>query len=522
MKDQAQKTAETLSSSSAKQNACRRPPSNRSTLRGTRSPRWTTRCGCCCCSATGPRSGSPTRPTSSPSPTRPPTACWPCSPTTASSARTGTARTAPGPALLDVGLAAVRHLDVRAICRPLLDELAAATGETVHCGVLEAATIRYVDAVESTRVLRVAGRTGMALPAHCSAAGKALLARLEPAQLRLALPERAPGDRHPRSIGTFAALARALDRVRRTGYAVNRGESEDGDRGRRRRRRRRARPAARGGQLRGADRAHGRRPRRRDRRADDDGGVRPMTAELRRRVAVACRILAHAGLAEDILGHVSARVDDDTILVRARGPAEAGLLFSTPDDVIACSLDDRRRRSPPNGYVAAERAPDPPRLLPVRSSRRRRRPRPPAMGDRRRPRRDPTRADGRRLQHPGGAPRRRRHRHLPPGRADQHRRAGAGDGGGDGRPAGVRAARARGDRDRDDAGAGRGTHAGGRRPRPDGLSRGLARGRGAAAAGGRSGAAARPRRRRSTTSSSGAITSSVCVTPGLGIEGGDG
>jgi ribulose-5-phosphate 4-epimerase/fuculose-1-phosphate aldolase len=59
---------------------------------------------------------------------------------------------------------------------------------------------------------------------------------------------------------------------------------------------------------------------------------------LRRRVAVACRILAHAGLAEDILGHVSARVGDDTILVRARGPAEAGLLFSSPADVIACSL----------------------------------------------------------------------------------------------------------------------------------------------------------------------------------------
>ena len=62
------------------------------------------------------------------------------------------------------------------------------------------------------------------------------------------------------------------------------------------------------------------------------------TRELRRRVAIGCRILAHAGLAEDILGHVSVRVDEETILVRARGPAEAGLLFSTPADVIACSL----------------------------------------------------------------------------------------------------------------------------------------------------------------------------------------
>jgi ribulose-5-phosphate 4-epimerase/fuculose-1-phosphate aldolase len=63
-----------------------------------------------------------------------------------------------------------------------------------------------------------------------------------------------------------------------------------------------------------------------------------MTATLRRRVAVACRILAHAGLAEDILGHVSVRLDADTILVRARGSDESGLLFSTPEDVIPCSI----------------------------------------------------------------------------------------------------------------------------------------------------------------------------------------
>jgi 3,4-dihydroxyphthalate decarboxylase len=62
-------------------------------------------------------------------------------------------------------------------------------------------------------------------------------------------------------------------------------------------------------------------------------------SELRRRVAIACRILAHAGLAEDVLGHVSIRIDAQTILVRARGPDETGLLFSVPDDVIACSLD---------------------------------------------------------------------------------------------------------------------------------------------------------------------------------------
>ncbi len=65
-----------------------------------------------------------------------------------------------------------------------------------------------------------------------------------------------------------------------------------------------------------------------------------MTLDQRVRVAIACRILAQAGLSEDVLGHVSVRVDDDTILVRARGPAETGLLFTSPEDVVACSITD--------------------------------------------------------------------------------------------------------------------------------------------------------------------------------------
>jgi ribulose-5-phosphate 4-epimerase/fuculose-1-phosphate aldolase len=85
---------------------------------------------------------------------------------------------------------------------------------------------------------------------------------------------------------------------------------------------------------------------------------------MRRRIAVGCRILAHAGLCEDILGHVSARVDDDTILVRSRGPNERGLLFTTAADVRPWSLsgwavEERSVYAPPNElpiHVACYRA----------------------------------------------------------------------------------------------------------------------------------------------------------------------
>jgi len=67
-----------------------------------------------------------------------------------------------------------------------------------------------------------------------------------------------------------------------------------------------------------------------------------MTAELpRRTVAQACRILANAGLAEDILGHVSVRIAPDSLLVRCRGPEEQGLIFTLDQDVRQVDLDGR-------------------------------------------------------------------------------------------------------------------------------------------------------------------------------------
>lgn len=61
--------------------------------------------------------------------------------------------------------------------------------------------------------------------------------------------------------------------------------------------------------------------------------------ELRAEIADACRILAVEGLVDGILGHVSARVDGDTMLVRCRGPREHGLLFTEPSDVRLVDLD---------------------------------------------------------------------------------------------------------------------------------------------------------------------------------------
>jgi len=63
------------------------------------------------------------------------------------------------------------------------------------------------------------------------------------------------------------------------------------------------------------------------------------THDLAELVATACRVMATVGLVEHVLGHISARISADELLVRCRGPEESGLAYTTADDIRRVSLD---------------------------------------------------------------------------------------------------------------------------------------------------------------------------------------
>jgi IclR family transcriptional regulator, acetate operon repressor len=134
-----------------------------------------------------------------------------------------------GPALVEVGLAVVGSLNVREQARPMMEELSAELGETVHLGVLEGNQVRYVDAVESERALRVVARTGTLVPAHCTSLGKALLSLMTDQQVAELYPASAEpfAARTERSITTQAKLIKEVSKARARGYALNAGETED-------------------------------------------------------------------------------------------------------------------------------------------------------------------------------------------------------------------------------------------------------------------------------------------------------
>jgi DNA-binding IclR family transcriptional regulator len=132
----------------------------------------------------------------------------------------------PGRALLEIGLAAVRNLDVRAVARPELERLVADVRETVQLVLLKGPRTLVIDSVECSEVVRVTGRTGGSLPPHCTSAGKSMLARMADEDVEALLGPDPLEQLTDRSIGDHAALREELARVRSAGYATNLGENE--------------------------------------------------------------------------------------------------------------------------------------------------------------------------------------------------------------------------------------------------------------------------------------------------------
>ncbi len=128
-----------------------------------------------------------------------------------------------GRTLIAIGIAAVGDLDVRRKARAYLDGLALSTGETAHLFILEGPDARIIDSAEGSSAVRVAADTGLLVPAHASAGGKALLAALSNSDLHSLFPRGLPHVTAA-TLTTWEAFEAEIDVIRKRGYAVNHGE----------------------------------------------------------------------------------------------------------------------------------------------------------------------------------------------------------------------------------------------------------------------------------------------------------
>lgn len=122
--------------------------------------------------------------------------------------------------LFKIGSAALCQAQLRQAAAAVMEDLRAATRETVHLSVLDGDDVVYLHKLDGVEPVRAYSMVGGRAPACCVATGKALLAFDAPVR-----PVRPSAVRHtPMTITGMAEFAAELERIRGTGYAINRGE----------------------------------------------------------------------------------------------------------------------------------------------------------------------------------------------------------------------------------------------------------------------------------------------------------
>ena len=107
--------------------------------------------------------------------------------------------------------------DLRELALPHLQDLATATGHTVHMAVMDGARALVIERLVGTKTIPTRHSPGGYLPLHCTTVGKALLAYAP-----TSLVDEVMGDlrRHtPYTVTDPRVLHRQLDTIRRTGLA---------------------------------------------------------------------------------------------------------------------------------------------------------------------------------------------------------------------------------------------------------------------------------------------------------------
>lgn len=133
-----------------------------------------------------------------------------------------------GPAILEIGFAALRQLDVRRIFLPYLERLRAASGETVGLCIRVGDTRAYIEQLESPHELKAVVALGQHYPLFSGAPGHALLSLMSDDELDEFFERVEVVPPNSASPQDEAAVRRAIDAVRKNGYGIGLGQTMPG------------------------------------------------------------------------------------------------------------------------------------------------------------------------------------------------------------------------------------------------------------------------------------------------------
>lgn len=134
----------------------------------------------------------------------------------------------PGPRILTLAGQVLNRFDPARQASGVLRALHERTGYTTHFAIRNGDEAVYVEKLEGRRPYQMTSRVGMSLRLHCTAIGKAILARLSDEEvLAIAARTRLEG-RTPNTLTSDEDLLAHLAGVRARGYAIDDEENEPG------------------------------------------------------------------------------------------------------------------------------------------------------------------------------------------------------------------------------------------------------------------------------------------------------
>jgi DNA-binding IclR family transcriptional regulator len=129
-----------------------------------------------------------------------------------------------GRPLFALAASALDEIEMVNLATPVLEELSRETGEASHFAVRVGDAVVVIARTGGPGAFQLADRVGVVRPAHCTAVGKAILAALQPDQLKRFIERAGMKASTAKSITEIPALLREIEEVRRTGIAVDDGE----------------------------------------------------------------------------------------------------------------------------------------------------------------------------------------------------------------------------------------------------------------------------------------------------------
>ncbi|MFA5015291.1 MAG: IclR family transcriptional regulator [Actinomycetota bacterium] len=128
---------------------------------------------------------------------------------------------------LNIATKLIDSIDIRNIAHPYLIELEEISNETIHLTTFDGKRVVYIDKIESREPIRMYSRIGNIAPINCTAAGKAILAFQQDGVVNSIIESLDFIPLTKNTILNKEEFIRALEDVRKAGYAIDNSEHEE-------------------------------------------------------------------------------------------------------------------------------------------------------------------------------------------------------------------------------------------------------------------------------------------------------